>query len=99
MAHSSVVIEGDRLRIVATGSTEDDYVRVLAGTANDLLGLFEDQTEVATLVSATALSSAVMQNSSASVGAVMGSVIPASGFGSQGILHREERCGSELCSL
>ena len=89
-ALGSVVIEGDRLRIVATGSTEDDYVRVLAGTANDLLGLFEDQTEVATLVSATALSSAVMQNSSASVGAVMGSVIPASGFGSQGISYIEK---------
>jgi hypothetical protein len=94
-ALGSVVIEGDRLRIVATGNTEDDYIRVLEGTANDLLGLFGDQTEVATLVSATALSSAVMQHSSASVGAVMTSVLPVGGFGSQGISYIEKNAIGE----
>ena len=59
---ATVSIEGSNLRIVSTSKTEDDFITVEEGTANELLGLTEDFTTVSTLVNAEALSSAFMQN-------------------------------------
>lgn len=59
---ATIAIEGSNLRITSLSKTEDDFIEVLEGTANTVLGVTEGFATVPTLVSAIALSSAFLQN-------------------------------------
>jgi hypothetical protein len=55
----SVKVEGANLRVVS-GTTDDDYIAVLEGSANSVLGISEGVVRTATLVGAEALVSALL---------------------------------------
>ena len=87
---ASVSIEGSALRITSASATEDDYISVLEGSANSDFGVYEGFVAGATLVSAVALSSALMQSTPASLASLMANVVVGAGFGSQGVSYVEK---------
>lgn len=68
---AEIAIEGSNLRITSLAKTEDDYIQVEDGTANDLLGVTSGFARSSTPVSAEALSSAFLQNTPATLTTLM----------------------------